>query len=99
MVAYCIVQAKDEPIEEIVAADYATSSTKKKRLKSDLLKIKGIGQGSLKHFMENGIKSQCDLQEYIETNDLDQWNKTFHRVYAYKQLGAQLFSGEVILNV
>ena len=97
MVTYCIAEAKDEPIEEIVAAEY-TTSTKKKRLKSDLLKIKGIGQGSLKHFMENGIKSQCDLQEYIETNDLDQWNKTFHRVYAYKKLGARLFSGNVELG-
>lgn len=98
MVIHCINQAKDEPVEQVVAVEYVKSS-KKKHLKSDLLKIKGIGQGSLKHFMDNGIKSQCDLQEYIQTNDLDQWNKTFHRVYAYKQLGAKLFGGQVILNV
>jgi len=97
MVAYCITQAKDEPVEQIVAAEYSKPSTKK-RLKSDLLKIKGIGQGSLKHFMDNGIKSQRDLQDFIETKDLDQWYKTFHRVYAYKKLGAELFSGNVKLE-
>jgi len=98
MVTRCIVQAKDETIEQIISSEY-TKPAKKKRLKSDLLKIQGIGQGSLAHLMDNGIKSQQDLREYVETKDQDHWNKTFHRVYAYKKLGDQLFGGQLILSV
>jgi len=66
---------------------------------SDLLKIKGVGQRSLEHFMNNGIKSQRDLQVYIENNDQKHWNKNFKRVYAYKKLGNKLFSGALRLIV
>jgi hypothetical protein len=66
---------------------------------SDLLKIKGVGQRSLEHFMSKGIKSQCDLKEYIENNDREHWNKSFKRVYAYKKLGDKLFSGALRLIV
>jgi len=66
---------------------------------SDLLKIKGVGQRSLQHFMNNGISSQRDLQVYIENNDHEQWNKTFKRVYAYKKLGNQIYSGALRLIV
>ena len=93
-------------VSSVCTDDYAaivplqeTEKQSAKRLKSDLLKIKGIGKGSLKHFFAEGVKSQKDLHNYIDSHTLADWEKTFSKVYAFKRLGERLFSGEVILTV
>ena len=71
---------------------------KKKKLKSDLLEIKGIGQGSLKIFKEKHIHKQYDLYQYILSTEIEDFLKTFNKVYAYKKLAEKLYSGEIKLK-
>ena len=75
-------------------------NTKKLRIKikktSDLLLIKGIGPKSVKVFYTKGIKTKADLNKWVDTHDIGDWNTTFSSVYAYKKLGERLFNTAIV---
>ena len=63
---------------------------------SDLFQIKGIGPKSVKVFYTKGIKTKADLDKWVHTHDIGDWNTTFSSVYAYKKLGERLFNIAVV---
>ena len=63
---------------------------------SDLFLIKGIGPKSVKVFYTKGIKTKADLNKWVDSHDIEDWNTTFSSVYAYKKLGERLFSTATI---
>ena len=63
---------------------------------SDLFLIKGIGPKSVKVFYTKGIKTKADLNKWVDSHDIEDWNTTFSSVYAYKKLGERLFNTATI---
>ena len=63
---------------------------------SDLFLIKGIGPKSVKVFYTKGIKTKSDLNKWVNSHDIEDWNTTFSSVYAYKKLGERLFNTATI---
>ena len=59
---------------------------------SDLLQMKGIGPKSVKVFYTKGIKTKADLDKWVDSHDIGDWNTTFSSIYAYKKLGDRLFN-------
>lgn len=66
--------------------------SRKIKLKSDLLAMKGIGQKSLATFKSKGIHTKKDLNAFVKKHSFDEFIETFRGVYRYKKLAEELYN-------
>ena len=89
----------NESVLEMSASLPAPQRTKaKKKHKTDLYEISGVGVKSVGVFFDNKIRSKRDLKRYVDQHTLNDWEKRFSKVHAYKSLGKKLFDGEIDLS-
>ena len=60
--------------------------------KSDLLSLKGVGPKTVEVLSKKNIKCLKDLYAYVDSHDIQDWNKEFSQVYNYKALGSKIFN-------
>lgn len=65
---------------------------------NDLRKIKGVGKKSEAIFIDNNIKTQKDLRQWVKLHTKEEFLKTFSRVHRHKKLADDLFGCAVKLT-
>jgi DNA polymerase III epsilon subunit-like protein len=64
--------------------------------KSDLLKIKGVGQKTVGKFKLKGIHNQKDLDNWVDLHDKSYFLEEFKGLYRYKKLAEYLYNSAVV---
>lgn len=72
--------------------------TAAKKTNSDLEDIKYVGPKSVAAFAKHGISSKKELHEFIESHTIEEWEKTFVKIYRHRNLGERLYAGEIELG-
>ena len=92
----------EENAKDILKDGYTGTKKSRRRVakktNSDLEDIKYVGPKSVAAFAKHGIASKKDLYEYIQSHTIEEWTKTFVKVYRLRSLGERLYNGEVELS-
>lgn len=92
----------EENAKDILKDGYTGTKKSRRRIakktNSDLEDIKYVGPKSVAAFSKHGIASKKDLYEYIQSHTIEEWTKTFVKVYRHRSLGERLYNGEVELS-